>query len=614
MKMNLKNITLTVFAAAVLALAVPALLAQAAYADGEETEQPEMLSVEVGGVRVTNENKDGIKGENIRGEITYDPETLTLTLKDAYVSAPESTVAIRLTGKSVDGVNPEFTIVCEGKNRLAGDEDHWDFTGVGATATNVTIRGGSLKIASSAWGSNTRALDIKGNLTIDGVRLTALAYNKQDWFYCFYADGKIVVRDSAVEVAEINDDGDGGLTYGFASGSGTVIDHSVVNIRIGPDPNYSSGVYQCGFYRAVDIRNGSLVRVVSGATENDNRNKEIFYYSAVKIDETSAIELSASNRIMDSGRIAIPASCADEFLISPQMTGDDPMACETYTYTDPEDDEHQETCISLSGENYDQIRWLYRPVTLSGDSLKVKLASNTLTYNGKVQKPVIESIGGLMLKEGIDYTADWPDSVEIGDYTVNITLKAPLAGTTSASYSVERVRVKPPKGGKTFTYDGKIHYGADEGEGYTLTGDSATNAGSYAAIASLNSKKSQMWEDGTTADKKIPYTIKKAANTLKANGKTVKASAKKLKKKAVTIKRKAAIQYSGNIGAVTYRKLSVNKKKFAKKFLVNKKTGKITIKRGVKKGLYKFRIRVRAAGDRNHLARNRNVTVMIRVR
>ena len=273
------------------------------------------------------------------------------------------------------------------------------------------------------------------------------------------------------------------------------------------------------------------------------------------------------------------------------------------------------TCISNSGENYEQIRWLKRTLALSGDALKVELASDTLAYTGEEQRPVIESIGGLMLKEGRDYTAVWPDeSKETGDYTVNITLKSPLSGTTQASYSIERIKVAAPAGGRTFTYDGKKHCGADEGEGYTLTGNSAVNAGTYTAVASLINKASTTWDDGTTGDKEIKYTIKKAANKLKASGKTVKAKFSKLKKKDVTVKRTAAVKYSGSIGKVTYRKVSVDRKKFAKKFIVNKTTGKITIKKGVKKGVYKFRIRVSAAGNANYLAKSSTVTVTIKVR
>ena len=97
-------------------------------------------------------------------------------------------------------------------------------------------------------------------------------------------------------------------------------------------------------------------------------------------------------------------------------------------------------------------------------------------------------------------------------------------------------------------------------------------------------------------------------------GKTVKARAKVLKKKAVTFRRKKAIYIAKKKGTVTYAKVSVSKKKFAKKFLINKKTGKITVKRGVKKGIYRFRIRVRDSGNRYYKAKSKVITVTVKVR
>ncbi len=104
------------------------------------------------------------------------------------------------------------------------------------------------------------------------------------------------------------------------------------------------------------------------------------------------------------------------------------------------------------------------------------------------------------------------------------------------------------------------------------------------------------------------------ANTIKAKGKTVKVKAAKLKKGKVKIARKKAITVSKARGTVTYTKLSVNKKKFAKKFTVNKKTGKITIKKGLKKGTYKVRIKVKAAGKGVYLPAVRTVTVTVKVK
>ena len=53
---------------------------------------------------------------------------------------------------------------------------------------------------------------------------------------------------------------------------------------------------------------------------------------------------------------------------------------------------------------------------------------------------------------------------------------------------------------------------------------------------------------------------------------------------------------------------------FKKYFKVNKKNGKITVKKGLKKGTYKLKIKVTAAGNANYNAGSKSVTVKIKVK
>lgn len=105
-------------------------------------------------------------------------------------------------------------------------------------------------------------------------------------------------------------------------------------------------------------------------------------------------------------------------------------------------------------------------------------------------------------------------------------------------------------------------------------------------------------------------TQKKAANTMKAKGKTVKVKASKLKKKALVIKRRKAMRVSGAKGDVTYKLVKGNKKRFK----VYSKTGKIKIKRGTKKGSYKIKVRITAAGNSQYKSKSKLVTIKIRVK
>ena len=117
-------------------------------------------------------------------------------------------------------------------------------------------------------------------------------------------------------------------------------------------------------------------------------------------------------------------------------------------------------------------------------------------------------------------------------------------------------------------------------------------------------------DDGKSDDK----TASLKNNTLTVKAKSVKAKAASLKKKNVSIKRTKAMKITKAKGKLSYQKVSVNKKKYAKKITVNKKTGKITLKKGLKKGTYKVKIKVTAAGNKEYKSGTKTVTVKIVVR
>ena len=66
-------------------------------------------------------------------------------------------------------------------------------------------------------------------------------------------------------------------------------------------------------------------------------------------------------------------------------------------------------------------------------------------------------------------------------------------------------------------------------------------------------------------------------------------------------------------GTVTYMITGGNKK--SKKALkINKNTGKITVKKKTKKGTYKIKVTVSAAGNNQYEAGSKTVTVNVRVK
>ena len=75
------------------------------------------------------------------------------------------------------------------------------------------------------------------------------------------------------------------------------------------------------------------------------------------------------------------------------------------------------------------------------------------------------------------------------------------------------------------------------------------------------------------------------------------------------------IKKKGN-GNITYAlsKATIGKKSVKSSFTVDKKTGKLTIKRGLKKGTYNVELKVSAAGDKSHNKATRKVTITVKVK
>ncbi|MCR5207348.1 MAG: cadherin repeat domain-containing protein, partial [Eubacterium sp.] len=61
-------------------------------------------------------------------------------------------------------------------------------------------------------------------------------------------------------------------------------------------------------------------------------------------------------------------------------------------------------------------------------------------------------------------------------------------------------------------------------------------------------------------------------------------------------------------GSVTYAKV-----KGDKKLSINKNSGKITVKKGLKKGTYKLKVKVSAGGNANYKAGSKAVIIIIKI-
>ena len=158
---------------------------------------------------------------------------------------------------------------------------------------------------------------------------------------------------------------------------------------------------------------------------------------------------------------------------------------------------------------------------------------------------------------------------------------------------------------KTFTYNGKVQKpsikatGLKEGIDYIVEkwdNPSSKTPGTYEVrIVGMGNYDGDIWG---------VYTIEKAANpmTLKTRTATIKYS--KVRKKTQTIKRAKAFAVRKAMGKLSYKLVSAKKgtKGFTKRFKVNAKNGNVTVKKGLKKGTYKVKVKVKAAGNSNYKA------------
>jgi len=124
----------------------------------------------------------------------------------------------------------------------------------------------------------------------------------------------------------------------------------------------------------------------------------------------------------------------------------------------------------------------------------------------------------------------------------------------------------------------------------------------------------QVWSDAGTVDSNgketAPSAAAKKANPLKVKVKSKISNVKysKLKKRNQTISAKKVFTVSKAQGKVSYKKAGGNAK-----IKINSR-GKIIIKKGLKKGKYKIKVKIKAAGNTEYKPASKTVTITIRVR
>lgn len=170
--------------------------------------------------------------------------------------------------------------------------------------------------------------------------------------------------------------------------------------------------------------------------------------------------------------------------------------------------------VTISGEQGETIANTDITVTLTGYTFETALSGNWITNlpSGLVQ--TVKRISDTKAKITVSGTP-----TALSSQVVEITIpKANITGLTSdltaesnsdAKFNIVATltEIAVPKAKTNLTYTAGSQIGVEDGEGYTLTGNSGVDAGNYTAIAKLQS--GYKWNDGTIADKEISWSIGK---------------------------------------------------------------------------------------------------------
>ena len=244
------------------------------------------------------------------------------------------------------------------------------------------------------------------------------------------------------------------------------------------------------------------------------------------------------------------------------------------------------------------------------------LANTTVTYTGSPITPEETlTVNGVQLKRDEDYTMSYENNTNVGTAKAIATGKGNYTGTASKTFTITEAEQeaidlsqatitlkktryeyngKAKKPGVTVVLDGKT---LQKDVDYTVTYENNVNAG-----------KAGVTVTGKGAYKgsaKKKFTILKAANTIRVAPLSVTAR----HEKTMTFQEKATVKGGAK---VTFKLASVPKE--VKKYISVSSTGKITVKKGIPKGVCKIKIRVTAKATKNFKKTVKTVTVRIKVK
>ena len=249
---------------------------------------------------------------------------------------------------------------------------------------------------------------------------------------------------------------------------------------------------------------------------------------------------------------------------------------------------------------------------ICSEHYRIDISPAELTYTGLPQQPknisVVNTTTGKALINNTDYLLTIKNNTNAGTATITVSGKGDYIGTLSKTFKIIPCDINANnviwmQANVAYLYDGKPHIlpvgATNKTSGinlkkdvdYKVTGENNVNAGTGKTIVTgIGNYK------GT---KTFGVLIGKAPNSI-SGGKYTATYHKKLKKNKTFL-----INAKSTFGTVKYKRLSGNKK------ITVSSTGKVTMKKGLKPGTYKVKVKMTAPGTSNYNSATRTETIKI---
>jgi hypothetical protein len=462
-----------------------------------------------------------------------DTVTLMQSITEDVVIPEGKDIVLNLNGKTLTGA----TSGADGNVIVNGTLTLEDLVGGGkVTGHNTVDVYGTFNMKSGAIESNNYGVWLNtgsgATATIDGGTITAQEFcvSVRGGTTLTINDGTLTSKDNIV-VGGNGSVGEDGYTITMNGGK------LVGQIQ-------SSGYVACGIYHPNDgtvtinggeiettggvgvlIRGGTFKMTdgtitVSGTTTTGmvGDAKEIVGCYGVEVDSTANYPKVASAKVTISGG-TIDATNGIGAVFDDNETKVLSITGGTYS-SDPTG--YYDTATYGVKDNGDGTYTVLPLATITKDPTPVE----NLIYNGKEQTLVEDGTytNGTMVysfEENGEFTSTIPAKTDADTYTIYYKVDGgddyidTEVKSLTATIAVKSV-VKPAEDTTTFTYDGtEKTYTVAASDDYTVTGNTATDAGPHTVTIALNDTKNTKWSDDSTDDVTYTFTIGKAATEIK---------------------------------------------------------------------------------------------------